>query len=94
MSRITRAAKLRSCTLRLPGCRNETESVVFAHAPSASSGMGFKSPDWWGCFACYRCHTEADRYRSVMDNPYSGDWLRAIHETQKILFDEGYLLIP
>lgn len=92
MSRITRSAKLRSCSVRLQGCTNDRGSVVFAHAPSVSKGMGFKSPDWWGAFACHFCHDILDgRAGSLMETAPA--WNKAIFETQKQLFDEGLLLV-
>jgi hypothetical protein len=88
MSRITAAARMRSCSVRLPDCRNDRTTVVFAHAPSVDKGMGFKSPDWWGCFACSHCHDILDgRAGSLMNS--APVWLSAIFETQKICFDEG-----
>jgi hypothetical protein len=92
MSRITRTAELRSCTVRLLGCTNERETVVFAHAPSTEKGLGRKSPDWWGAFSCHHCHDILDGRKGSLMN--SGQvWNRAIFETQKQLFDEGFLLV-
>ena len=91
MSKLTRAARLRSCSVRLPGCKNATETVVFAHAPSIDKGLGIKSPDWWGAFACSHCHQILDGQARGMINELAL-WLPAIYETQKIFFDEGYLL--
>jgi hypothetical protein len=61
---------------------------VFAHAPSISKGLGFKSPDWWGAYTCSYCHPILDGDETA---EHDSDWLRAIHETQKIMFDEGLL---
>jgi hypothetical protein len=83
---------MRACTVRLPGCRNDRATVVFAHAPSIEKGLGRKSPDWWGAFACSTCHDQLDGRSRLMDDP-EPVWLRAIFETQNILFREGYLSI-
>lgn len=92
MSRITKAARMRSCSVRLQGCENARETVVFAHAPSIDKGMGYKSPDFWGAFACHHCHDLLDGRKGTLQNaaPY---WLRAIYETQKQLVDEGIIVL-
>jgi hypothetical protein len=76
--------------MRLPGCQNARETVVFAHAPSISKGLGIKSEDWWGSFCCSYCHAILDGDETA---EHDSDWLRAIHETQKIMFDEGLLSV-
>ena len=81
---------MRPCTVRLPGCRSDRATVVFAHAPSTEKGLGRKSPDWWGVFACSHCHDQLDGRKSGLTDPES-HWLRAIFETQKFLFEEGLL---
>ena len=94
MGKITRFARMQSCTLRLPNCRNERETVVFAHAPSIDKGMGIKSPDWWGAFTCYHCHTIADgskRFDAEYVNIFESRWLAGIYETQKALIEEGLM---
>jgi hypothetical protein len=88
MSKITRSARMQPCTMRLFGCRNEIETTVFAHAPSIYKGTGIKSPDWWGCFSCHRCHSILDGRETA---EHDSDWLRAIFETQQILYDKGLL---
>lgn len=54
------AAKDQPCTLRFPGCRNETETVVLCHRSGA--GMGTKSSDHDAADGCYHCH-------QIIDNP-------------------------
>jgi hypothetical protein len=57
---------MQPCTLRLPGCNNDPETTVFAHAPSIDNGMGLKAAqDFWGAFACSNCHDVADRRVSL-----------------------------
>jgi hypothetical protein len=88
MSKITRSARMQSCSVRLFGCRNERETTVFAHAPSISKGLGIKSPDYWGAYACSYCHQILDGNETA---EHDTDWLRSIHETQVILFKLGLL---
>jgi hypothetical protein len=93
MSKLTRAARLRSCSLRLPGCQNARETVILAHAPSVESGRGYKSPDWWSAFACSHCHDIVDGRRPA---PCGNDvilerWFKGVFETQFTFFNEGLL---
>ena len=48
--------------VRLPGiCNFNSETVVLAHIRLAGvSGMGMKSPDLLGAWACNACHDELD----------------------------------
>jgi len=62
MSRLSRFAAGKPCTLRFPGCDPGpgNETVVLAHLPSNGKGMGIKSPDWWSVHACHNCHDLLD----------------------------------
>ena len=84
---------MRSCSVRLPGCRNE--GVVFAHAPSWASGTGIKSPDFWGAYACARCHDELDGRRPsrLTRTEKEAVWFRAVFETQYALFNDDLLVM-
>ena len=48
--------------VRLPGiCNFNSETVVLAHIRlTGISGMGMKSPDLIGAWACSACHDELD----------------------------------
>jgi hypothetical protein len=60
---LRKEAKGRGCTVRLPGvCNHNSETVVLAHYRLAGvSGMGMKSPDIIGAWACSACHDAIDR---------------------------------
>lgn len=62
MSRLSRFAAGKPCTLRFPGCEPGpgNETVVLAHLASNGKGMGIKSPDWWSVHACCSCHDILD----------------------------------
>ena len=93
-SPITKAARLQPCTLRLNGCKNDIPTVVFAHAPSVEKGLGRKSPDFWGCFACSHCHDILDGRKkrgSIMEKELLERLLKAIFETQMILVKLGLI---
>jgi hypothetical protein len=49
--------------VRIPGiCNHNSETVVLAHVRIAGvSGMGLKSPDLLGAWACSACHDAIDR---------------------------------
>ncbi len=53
------AARGQDCTLRLPGCTNNTETVILAHHGGA--GMGNKNSDHDSCDCCFLCHQKLDR---------------------------------
>lgn len=94
---------MRDCTLRIPGvCNYDPETTVYAHAPCVDKGWALKSPDWWGCYSCHRCHKYLDgeifrdpeilklpvKYHRVIRDGY---FAPGIYETQKILRQEGLL---
>lgn len=100
MSKITKAARGKPCTLRVSGyggC-SDPETVVFCHAPSNANGMGMKSPDWWGAFGCQRCHDIIDGRIHIPLYSESESklvkqtcWNRGIYETHEILIEEGLI---
>jgi hypothetical protein len=59
---LRKEAKGRGCMVRLPSiCNFNSETVVLAHIRLAGiSGMGMKSPDLIGAWACSACHDEID----------------------------------
>lgn len=91
---IRQAAKGQTCSLRLRGCRNDTSTVVFAHAPSIDNAMGLKqAKDFWGAFACGHCHDQVDGRVSTKDDRITilERWLAGIYETQKKLIEAGLI---
>jgi len=59
---LRKEAKGRGCMVRIFGiCNHNSETVVLAHIRIAGvSGMGMKSPDLIGAWACSACHDEID----------------------------------
>jgi len=90
--RLRESARGRACTLHFPNCNHNSETTVLAHLPSPVSGMATKSDDFHAVFACSSCHAAMDLHdydpRDICDHV-----LTAIQRTQKIWFEEGYLLI-
>ena len=59
---LRKEAKGRGCMVRIFGiCNHNSVTVVLAHIRIAGvSGMGMKSPDLIGAWACSACHDELD----------------------------------
>jgi hypothetical protein len=92
VSKIRKSARDEDCSLRIPTiCNFNPETTVLAHLNTKFKGMGLKSPDLFGVYACSNCHDVLDGRRnhpidaqSVMD---------ALFETQKKLIDKGLIKI-
>lgn len=64
MSKITQSARGEGCSVRIPGvCLRTSETVIWAHAngSAAGKGIGMKSSDILGAYACQACHDVYDR---------------------------------
>jgi hypothetical protein len=80
---LRRQAIGRECQIRLPGCL--TEPCCLAHWRQIGiSGMGMKSPDWLGAWACDACHTKVDSTLRH-DTATQLDFARAVFRTLAIL---------
>jgi len=68
MSVLTKLARGKPCQIRLPGCCAGNETVVLAHFRDLSlgSGMGIKTDDWCGAWACENCHAIVDGRRETL----------------------------
>ena len=75
---LRKEAKGRGCMVRIPGvCTHNSETVVLAHVRlTGVSGMGMKSPDILGAWACSSCHDAIDR-RAHTD--LDRDYVRLAH---------------
>ena len=73
MSAITKSARGEECQVRLPGiCNGDPATTVWAHAngSAAGKGIGMKSLDLLGSYACSACHDEYDRRTMKMELGY------------------------
>jgi hypothetical protein len=71
--------------VRLPGCDGGGETTVLAHVRIIGvSGMGLKSEDLLGAWACAPCHRLVDT-----DRRHQLDFLNAVIRTQAALVKEG-----
>ena len=62
---LRKLARGRECQVRLPGvCNGNPETTVLAHYRLAGiSGIGMKSPDLIGAWACSDCHYTVDNVK-------------------------------
>lgn len=96
MSKIRKSARGQDCTLMLfPHCEMNTETVVLAHLPSSFKGIGLKSPDWWGVYACRSCHDVLDGRQKTEIEPKELAVLaqNALFRTWAKHIDEGRIQI-
>ena len=66
MSRVRESARGEQCLVRIPGwCNADPATVVWIHAngSAAGKGIGMKSHDLLGAYACSNCHDIVDRRR-------------------------------
>jgi len=75
---LRKKARGRGCMVRIPEvCNHNSETVVLAHYRLAGvSGIGMKSPDILGAWACSACHDAIDR-RAHTD--LDRDYVRLLH---------------
>lgn len=86
MTNLRREAIDRMCTIRLQGCKGAP--CCLAHWRQHDiSGMGMKSPDLIGAWACDSCHTKVDQ--TERGNPETQlDFAKAVFRTQAQLIKE------
>lgn len=95
-SKLTKAAKGQSCTIQIhPWCCNDSDTVVFCHAPSEAKGMAIKSPDFWGADGCHVCHSIIDgRMRvDLSDFEIYQCFMRGVFRTLTRRIDQGLIKI-
>jgi len=90
--KIRQSAKGKACALRIPGvCNGNPEKTVFAHLPG-NKGIGTKNHDLFGVYACSDCHDWLDgRKENKLCLNKEWEFLRALQETQIILYQQGLI---
>ena len=96
MSKITKAAEGRPCTIRLPGhCNGNPETSVWIHLPSIrwGSGRGHKVIDLIGAIGCSCCHDVVDgRVKTTLDRDFVKMCAYEGHlDRLMILWEEGII---
>ena len=101
MSRITESAEGEQCQVRLPGiCSFDRHQTVWAHANghAAGKGLGIKSPDALGTYACFHCHMIIDGQLPLPQGMTREEMLLAFHEGHqrsfRILLDKKLVICP
>lgn len=80
-------ARGRGCQVRLHVCNANSETTVLAHVRLPGiSGMGLKSPDALGAWACSACHDYVDRHH---DDATQRAFYEGVLRTQAQLIREG-----
>lgn len=95
-SKLTKAARGQGCTVQLhPYCNGNPETTVLAHIGSERKGMGIKSPDYFGVFACSDCHDIIDKRRRVdiPEEEILKCTLRGLYRTLSIQIEMGNIKI-
>jgi len=69
------------------------ETTVLAHIESDAKGMGIKSPDFFGVYACSDCHDIIDkrRYVDLQETEIQRCILRGLYRTWRIHIDSGLI---
>jgi Protein of unknown function (DUF1364) len=63
---LRQSARGEPCMVRLPVCNFDSDTTVLAHARlTGVSGLGLKSADLLGAWACSRCHEYADTHHDT-----------------------------
>lgn len=84
---LRKHARGRGCQVRLDCCNFDPETTVLAHVRLPGvSGMGLKSPDLLGAWACSACHEFADRHH---DDATQRAFYEGVLRTQAQLIREG-----
>jgi hypothetical protein len=91
-TKITKSARGKDCTIRIPGVCNFDNSTV-VHCHKNGGGMGMKANDILGARGCSKCHSAVD---GAIKTEFSHDELLAmfyegIFRTQLQLIDEGLI---
>jgi len=92
MSALRKLARGRDCQVRIPGvCNFDPDTTVLAHYRLAGlCGMGLKSHDLFGAWACSSCHDEIDRRTRTCDVDFvSLAHLEGVMRTLAVLISEG-----
>ncbi len=98
MTPARKSARSEDCTLCLPGCRNDTETVVLCHLRMfGGGGMGKKPPDSEAVYGCDHCHSLIDgRDRLIPELASQLTWetiARALIRTHRIMRAKGILMM-
>ena len=94
---LRKLAQGRDCQVRIQGvCNFDPETTVLAHYRlHGLSGIGMKSPDLFGAWACSDCHDAIDGRRRTVFSPseIAQAHLEGVMRTQYALILEGVVKV-
>lgn len=89
MTDLRKAARGEACMIRSPVCNFDPQTTVLAHYRMiGTSGLGMKSPDLLGAWACSKCHEYVDTHRDTEAKFFH---LQGVVRTQAELIRRGQL---
>lgn len=94
--RIMASARLRDCTIRIPGvCNFNPETTVFAHLSGVRFGHGIGIKTRFGAYACSSCHDVVDGRVKVAGDKKDAyiAHLEGVIETIGVLLDIGLMVM-
>lgn len=90
MTDLRKLANGESCTVRTAVCNYDATTTVLAHIRlSGISGMGLKSPDILGAWACSACHAYVDTHHDMATQIA---FSHGVYRTIAILVKRGVIL--
>jgi hypothetical protein len=86
---LRKYAHMQNCQVRLECCNHNNETVVLAHfRMSGISGLGLKSPDLLGAWACANCHSWVDTHK---DDATQLSFAKGVLRTINALIEDGVI---
>ena len=87
------SARGKACTLRADCCSDNGLNVMLCHVPlKGMAGTGQKAHDIHAFYGCMACHYYVDNEHRG-DDSICVDVLRAVFETQSIMYEEGLIKV-
>lgn len=98
MSKVRKSAEGENCTFQIAGvCNYDPATTIYAHLPDESNGMGKKSDDISGAYACSDCHDLIDgrNKQKFAFKPEDIEWYmrRAQTRTLRRLIEKGVVIV-
>lgn len=97
MSRIRESARGEECLVRIPGCPGRPDMTIWSHyrGSAGGKGMGLKSKDHCGAYACTYCDAVYDGQRKPPPGWSSADvklaWLEGHIRSLVRLTEKGVI---
>lgn len=92
-NKLRKSAQGQACTLRSEHCTDNGDNVSLCHVPlPGMAGMGQKAHDFHGFYGCQGCHYFVD-VLGRGDVRLWADVIRAVFETQSIMYEKGLIKI-